>query len=55
MNKDDKVITIGLDDTTKAASHRHYDMKIDHITIVGKSGDRTSLTTGEDIAKVYDF
>ena len=33
LNKDDKIVTIGLDDTTKAAGHRMYDVKADHITI----------------------
>ena len=33
LNKEDNVVTIGLDDTTKAAGHRRYDVKADHITI----------------------
>ncbi len=64
LNKDDNVVTVGLDDTTKAAGHRLYDVKSDHITIAGPSGTRKSLTTGyvenvshtgEDGAKAYDF
>ena len=31
-NKGDNVITVGLDDTTKVASHKMYDIKADHIT-----------------------
>ena len=38
LNKDDTdVLTIGLDDTTKAAGHRLFDVKTDHITITGPS------------------
>ena len=64
LNKDDKIVTIGLDDTTKAAGHRMYDVKADHITIKGPSSKRISLTTGyvenishsgEDGAKAYEF
>ena len=32
-NKGDNVITVGLDDTTKAAGHKMYDIKADHITV----------------------
>lgn len=39
-------ITIGLDDTTKAAGHRLYDVKTDHITIKTAEGVRSFMTTG---------
>ena len=37
---------IGLDDTTKAAGHRLYDVKTDHITIKTAEGVRSFMTTG---------
>ena len=47
LNSEDFVITVGLaDDTTKAAGHRLYDIKIDHITVKSKSQKRQFLTTG---------
>ena len=46
LNKEDNVVTTGLDDTTKAADHCCYDVKADQITIAGPSGTRKSLTTG---------
>ena len=64
LNKDDNIVTVGLDDTTKAAGHRCYDVKVDHITIAGPSGKRKSLTTGyvenvshssKDGAEAYEF
>ena len=33
LNNEDSVITVGLDDTTKAAGHKSYDIKTDHITM----------------------
>ena len=44
-NKGDNIITVGLDDTTKAAGHKMYDIKTDHITVHGPEGKK-SLTTG---------
>ena len=44
-NKSNNVITVGLDDTTKAAGHKMYDIKADHITVHGPEGKK-SLTTG---------
>ena len=44
-NKGDNVITVGLDDTTKAAGHKMYDIKADYITVHGPEGKK-SLTTG---------
>ena len=32
INKGDDVVTVGLDDTVKAAGHKRYDLKTDHIT-----------------------
>lgn len=64
LSKEEKIVTVGLDDTTKAAGHRMYDVKADHITIKGPSSKRISLTTGyvenishsgEDGAKAYEF
>ena len=61
-DKDDNVIAIGLDDTTKAAGHKMYDIKADHITVHGPEGKK-SLTTGfmenishsgEDSAVTYE-
>ena len=46
LNSEDSVITVGLDDTTKAAGHRLYDIKTDHITVKSKSQKREFLTTG---------
>ena len=46
LNNDELVITIGLDDTTKAAGHKSYDIKTDHITIKGDSEQKKILTTG---------
>ena len=64
LSKEDKGITVGFDDTTKAAGHHMYDVKAYHITIKGPSGKKISLTTGyvenishsgEDGAKAYEF
>ena len=47
LNSEDSVITVGLDDTTKAAGHRLYDIKTDHnITVKSMSQNREFLTTG---------
>ena len=47
LNKDEgDVITIGLDDTTKAAGHKSFDVKTDHITVIGPSKSRITMTTG---------
>ena len=46
LQSEDSTITVGLDDTTKAAGHRLYDIKTDHITIKSKSEKRQFLTTG---------
>lgn len=42
----DEVVTIGLDNTTKAAGHKLYDVKADHITVSASDGKRKILTTG---------
>ena len=42
MNKDDNVITVGLDDMTKATDHKMYDIKADHITVHGPEGKKIS-------------
>ena len=61
-NKGDNVITVGLDDTTKAAGHKIYDIKADHITVPVPESKK-SLTTGflenmshsgEDSAATYE-
>jgi hypothetical protein len=65
INKDETdVITVGLDDTTKAAGHKSFDVKTDHITISGPSKPKKALTTGylenvshsgSDGASAYEF
>ena len=64
LDKKDNVVTVGLDDTTKAAGHRMYDVKTDHITIDGPSGQRQKMKTGyvenishseKDGAAAYEF
>ena len=40
LEKKDNVVTCGLDDTSKAAGHRYYDIKTDHITIIDKDGTK---------------
>lgn len=42
---EDTVVTIGVDDTVKAAGNRLFDVKTDYITIGGPDG-KSSLTTG---------
>ena len=42
----DEVVTIGLDDTTKATDYKLYDVKADHITISGPDDKCKTLTTG---------
>ena len=63
MNKEDSVITIGTDDTTKAAGHKVFNVKADHITVSGPNMNRKILTTGysettshsgEENAKIYE-
>ena len=46
LDKGDSVVTVGLDDITKAAGHRMYDIKTDHITIIGPNKQRRTVTTG---------
>ena len=61
-NKEDNVITVGLDDTTKAAGHKLFDIKADHITVQGPSGKKILTTgfmenkshSGEDGAEAYE-
>ena len=61
-NKGDNVITVKLGDTTKAAGHKMYDIKADHITVHEPEGKK-SLTTsfmenishsGEGSAATYE-
>jgi hypothetical protein len=40
------VVTIGVDDTVKSAGHRSFDVKADHITIMGPEMKRKTMTTG---------
>ena len=42
LNNDELVTTIGLDDTTKLAGHKSYDIKRDHITMKGDSEQKSS-------------
>ncbi|ESO85585.1 hypothetical protein LOTGIDRAFT_155073 [Lottia gigantea] len=48
LNKDESesVVTVGIDDTTKAAGHKLFDIKTDHLTIAGPNHYRKSFTTG---------
>jgi hypothetical protein len=46
LGKGDSVVAVGLDDTTKAAGHRMYDIKTDHITIINPDKQRITVTTG---------
>ena len=46
VNMGDNVVTVGLDDTTKAAGHKLYDFKADHITISSPVVPRKTMTTG---------
>ena len=46
LNNEESVVTVGLDDTTKAAGHKNFDIKTDHITIKGKSEPKKTFTTG---------
>ena len=42
-NQGYNAITVGLDDTTKTAGHKMYDIKADHITVHGPAGKNLSL------------
>ena len=64
LEKEDNIITIGLDDTAKAAGHKLYDVKADHITIEGPNTARKTMITGyventshsgKDAASAYEF
>ena len=64
VNKDEQtVITVGTDDTTKAAGHKLYDIKTDHYTIRTPQGKETLTTgfvenashSGNDAAKAYEY
>lgn len=46
INKGDNTVTVGTDDTTKAAGHKMYDVKADHITLAGPDQTRKVFTTG---------
>ena len=62
-NKGENVVTVGLDDTSKAAGHKLYNVKADNITIAGEGSKRKTFTTGlseiashegKEHAKVYE-
>jgi len=64
MNKDDYVVTVGVEDTAKAAGRRLFNAKTDHITVAGPNQSRKTFTTGYvenishsgmDAAAVYDM
>jgi hypothetical protein len=42
-NKDANVVTVGFNDTTKAAGHKLYDIKADHITVHGPKGRKSRI------------
>ena len=46
VNKEDNIVIIGIDGTTKAAGHKLYDVKADHITVQGPNMNRRTFTTG---------
>lgn len=60
--KDANVVTVGLDDTTKAAGHKLNDIKADHITVNGPDGKKILTTgfienkshSGKDSAEAYE-
>ena len=41
-----QVVTYGIDDTTKAAGFKKFDMKTNHITIIGEDKTRETYTSG---------
>ena len=41
-----QVVTYGTDDTTKAAGNKKFDMKTNHITIIGEDMKRETFTSG---------
>ena len=45
-SKPDESLTWGVDDTTKAAGHRLYDVKTDHIAVMSQTKEKRTLTTG---------
>ena len=47
------VVTMGFDDTVKAAGHLVHDVKSTNITIRGEGFKKKSLTTGESIDKIF--
>ena len=61
-NIGDNVITVGWDDTTKAAGHKMYNIKADHIAVHGPEGKKSLtngfleniLHSGEDSAATYE-
>lgn len=46
LNKEESVVTVGIDHTTKAAGQKLYDVKTDHITVCGSNQPRETFTTG---------
>ena len=44
--RENQILTIGFDDTTKAAGRQLYDVKSTHITLDGEDMDRETYTTG---------
>lgn len=47
LNKEESVVTVGIDDTTKAAGRKKlYDVKTGHITVCGSNQPRETFTTG---------
>lgn len=49
LEKNNAIVTVGLDDTTKAAGHRLLDVKTDHITVCGSNESRQTFTTGKTL------
>ena len=46
LHKENKTVTVGIDDTQKAAGHKSFDIKTDHITIQGPDQKRKFFTLG---------
>ena len=40
------VVTLGVDDTIKAAGNNKYDLKTGHVTIIDEHGGKETFTTG---------
>ena len=46
LKKDEKAVTVGVDDTVIAAGRNFYHMKADHVTLSALSPGRHAFNTG---------